>query len=107
MANQAFIPFDLPATRATARAAAATAERASLAAAELHRPMRIVSLALEDEMRGWLRAVGIEEGEQVTLLRRAAFGGPIHVRTSAGGEFALHRSLAKAIFVGEDTESAA
>ena len=57
--------------------------------------------ALEVELTDWLRAVGIAEGEQVTILRRAAFGGPIHVRTGSGGEFALHRSLARSILVRE------
>lgn len=57
--------------------------------------------ALEAELAEWLRAVGIAEGEQVTVLRRGAFGGPIHVRTGSGGEFALHRSLARSILVRE------
>ena len=50
-------------------------------------------------MAGWLRAVGIGERERVTVLRRAAFGGPIHVRTSSGGEFALHRALAASVII--------
>jgi ferrous iron transport protein A len=57
----------------------------------------VVELALEPEMAAWLRAVGIRERENVTVLRRAAFGGPIHVRTSSGGEFALHRALAASV----------
>lgn len=46
---------------------------------------------------GWLRAVGIFEGEEVVVLRRAAFGGPLHLRTGSGGEFALDRTLASSI----------
>jgi ferrous iron transport protein A len=57
----------------------------------------VVELALEREMADWLRAVGISERERVTVLRRAAFGGPIHVRTSSGGEFALHAALAASV----------
>jgi|ERR1700722_9658163 ferrous iron transport protein A len=57
----------------------------------------ITELILEAEVAAWLRAVGIREGEQVTVLRRAAFGGPIHLRTSSGGEFALHQSLAASV----------
>jgi ferrous iron transport protein A len=57
----------------------------------------IASLELEPDMAAWLSAVGIGRGERVTVLRRAAFGGPIHVRTAAGGEFAIARSLARAI----------
>jgi ferrous iron transport protein A len=59
----------------------------------------VLELALEPEMAGWLRAVGISEREHVTVLRRAAFGGPIHVRTSSGGEFALHRALAASVLM--------
>src|SRR4051812_673175 len=58
---------------------------------------RVVALDLDDELRAWISAVGISEGERVTVLRRAIFGGPIHVRTGAGGEFALNRQLAKSI----------
>ena len=56
--------------------------------------------ALDADLAAWLRAVGIAEGSRVTVLRRAVFGGPLHVRVSTGGEFALHRSLARAIRVG-------
>jgi ferrous iron transport protein A len=74
--------------------------------------VEVVELALEAEMSAWLRAVGISEGELVTVLRAGAFGGPIHVRTGSGGEFALHRSLAASVMtkisavsspVGEET----
>ncbi len=71
---------------------------------------RIVELALEADLAAWLRAVGISEGERVTVLRRASFGGPIHVRTGSGGEFALHRALARNVIarpVSRDEESSA
>jgi ferrous iron transport protein A len=55
------------------------------------------TLAIEEDVAAWLRAVGISEGERVTVLRSAAFGGPIHVRTGSGGEFALHRALAASV----------
>src|SRR5437879_5190530 len=77
----------------------------TLAAIDLARPAVVVALEIEDEMRAWLRAVGIREGERVTVLRRAVFGGPIHVRTSSGGEFALNRQLAKAIVLRASSES--
>jgi ferrous iron transport protein A len=60
---------------------------------------RIVELTMEGDLAAWLRAVGVGEGEEVEVLRHAAFGGPIHVRTSAGGEFALNRALAQRILV--------
>ena len=56
--------------------------------------VRIVSAKLEAEVAGWLSAVGLDDGEEVTVLRRAAFGGPLHVRTSSGGEFAVAKEFA-------------
>jgi ferrous iron transport protein A len=110
MANQAsfFIPL-APTTHDVASGAHARRDsQPNLAAVELRTPVRIVALAVDAETRAWLRAVGISEGERVVPLRRAVFGGPIHVRTGSGGEFALHRGLAKAILVanavGEDSD---
>jgi ferrous iron transport protein A len=68
-----------------------------LAHAPKGRAVRIVGVDLDDDQAAWLAAVGIGMGEVVTVLRRAALGGPIHVRTSAGGELALGRPLAGAI----------
>jgi Fe2+ transport system protein FeoA len=59
----------------------------------------VCELALESELAAWLRAVGIGEGDTVSVLRAGAFGGPLHVRNSVGGEFALNRQLAKSILV--------
>jgi len=59
----------------------------------------IVRLAQDDEHAAWLRAVGMHEGAEVTVLRRAPFGGPLHLRSSDGGEFAIHRALARCIEV--------
>ena len=50
----------------------------------------------------WLRAVGLFEGTHVTLLRRAPMGGPLHLRTHAGAEFAVDRQLARAVAVEVD-----
>lgn len=57
--------------------------------------------ALEGDAREleWLRAIGLFEGQRVRVLRRALFGGPLHVRVGSGGEFAVDRSLAKSIRV--------
>jgi ferrous iron transport protein A len=54
--------------------------------------------AAEDEL-GWLRAIGLFEGQRVTVLRRAPWGGPLHVRVSSGGEFAVDRAIATEIDV--------
>jgi Fe2+ transport system protein FeoA len=59
----------------------------------------VTGLKLEAELAAWLRAVGIGEGDRVDVLRAGAFGGPLHVRNAAGGEFALNRQLAKSILV--------
>lgn len=60
---------------------------------------RVSAINLGEAEAAWVRAVGIYEGELVSVLRRAAFGGPLHVRTGCGGEFALDRALAAAIEV--------
>lgn len=59
----------------------------------------VASIVLDPDQAAWLAAVGIREGDRLTVLRRAAFGGPLHVRTSSGGEFAIARSLSLAILV--------
>jgi ferrous iron transport protein A len=72
-----------------------------LAAATIGRPVRIVATNVDDAARGWLAAVGLHEGEEVVVLRHAALGGPLHVRTAAGGEFAIARHLAGQLEVEE------
>jgi Fe2+ transport system protein FeoA len=51
------------------------------------------------DAQAWLAAVGIARGEHVKVLRRAPFGGPLHIRTGNGGEFAIDATLAQAILV--------
>lgn len=65
----------------------------------------VVSVALEVEIVRWLEAIGIGAGDRVTVLRRAAFGGPIHLRTQAGGEFAVDRVLAASIYLARSPHS--
>jgi ferrous iron transport protein A len=65
----------------------------------LSSPARIVALHLDVNAACRVRAVGVFEDEIITVLRRAPFGGPLHVRTSSGGEFALDRRIADAIEV--------
>ncbi len=68
---------------------------------------RVDAVRLDADVSAWLAAVGIAKGENVVVLRRAAFGGPIHVRTGSGGEFAVARALARAITVdGAATDEA-
>ncbi len=65
------------------------------------------TISLDADVSAWLAAVGIAAGESIVVLRRAAFGGPIHVRTGSGGEFAVARALAKSITMREETSRAA
>jgi ferrous iron transport protein A len=60
---------------------------------------RIAALDVDATLARRLRAVGVFEDEAIVVLRRGAFGGPVHVRTSSGGEFALDRRIAMAIEV--------
>lgn len=71
----------------------------SLASAAVGQPLRIARVALDADVASWLGAVGLAEGEELVVLRRAALGGPLHVRTAAGGEFAVARELASQIAV--------
>ncbi len=61
--------------------------------------VRITSVDLEGEAATWLAAVGLHEGEELVVLRRAVLGGPLHVRTEGGGEFAVAREVARHIGV--------
>ena len=61
--------------------------------------MRVRRLALPADEAAWLSAVGVAEGEVLIVLRRAPFGGPLHVASSLGGELAIGLSLAENILV--------
>jgi ferrous iron transport protein A len=75
------------------------AVRVMLATALPGQRVRIVGIAQEEDLAAWLRAVGMHEDAEVTVLRRAPFGGPMHLRSRDGGEFAIHRALARCIEV--------
>ena len=75
----------------------------------LHTVARIASMALDAAVAHRLRAVGVFEDESIVVLRRASFGGPLHVRTSSGGEFAIDRRIASEIeieIVSDEAEAA-
>lgn len=59
----------------------------------------VVDVTLPPEQAGWLAAVGLEPGVEVRVLRRASFGGPLHVQTDDAGQFAVAAELAAAILV--------
>jgi ferrous iron transport protein A len=63
---------------------------------------RVADVVAEADLAAWLTALGIGAGERVTVLRRAILGGPLHVRTASGGEFALDARLARAIVLARE-----
>lgn len=70
-----------------------------LADALVGKRVRIARVDLDGEAAAWIGAVGLHEGEELIVLRRAALGGPLHVRTTSGGEFAVAREVALHITV--------
>ena len=76
----------------------------SLADAVTGRRVRITRVSLDGEAAAWIGAVGLHEGEELVVLRRAALGGPLHVRTGGGGEFAVARDVALLIAVVDAAE---
>ena len=65
------------------------------------RRAHVTALALAEREASWLRAVGLGEGVEVTVLRKAPFGGPLHLRTGAGAELAVDLALARHVEVKE------
>ncbi|XYH97010.1 FeoA family protein [Sorangium sp. So ce1128] len=59
----------------------------------------VIEVGLDAELAGWLGAMGLGSGQTLTVIRRAAFGGPLHVRTGSGGELAINAGLARSILV--------
>ncbi len=57
----------------------------------------IASLELPPHERAWIDALGLSPGREVTVLRRAALGGPLHVRVDTGAEFAIDAELARSV----------
>lgn len=65
----------------------------------------ITALRMSEREAAWLRAIGLGEGVEVTVLRRAPLGGPLHVRVSGGAELAVDRELARKVELGEQAPS--
>lgn len=59
--------------------------------------MRLEGMDVDADVFASLDAMGLAVGDVATVIRRAAFGGPLHVRTSCGAEFAVSRSVASSI----------
>lgn len=92
------VEWDLVPPTSAARAEGG-AGACTLAALEIGVAARVIAVSLEDDLLRWLAAIGIACGDRVTVLRRAPFGGPIHLRAHTGGEFAVDRALAQRIRV--------
>jgi ferrous iron transport protein A len=75
------------------------ADERMLVDVKIGEPVVVVRVDIDSELRGWLAGVGIVEGEEMTLLRRAMLGGPLHVRLAEGGELAVARDVASRIVV--------
>lgn len=73
----------------------------NLAQLALRVPAHVVAVRTDAEVAHWLAAVGLFEGVRVEVVRRALWGGPLHVRTAEEGEFAVAVSLAATIDVEE------
>jgi ferrous iron transport protein A len=58
---------------------------------------RIVRILADASTTHYLRCFGLREGETAAVLRRALFGGPLHLERGCGGEFALAYALAALI----------
>jgi ferrous iron transport protein A len=78
-----------------------SAASTTLASVALRTRVRVTATRLDADQAAWIAAVGISSGEEVEVLRRAALGGPLHVRTASGGEFAVAREIATCIDVVE------
>ena len=59
----------------------------------------VASLDLAPEERDEVEAVGLSPGSTVTVLRRAPFGGPLHVRVDTGAELALGAAIAARVML--------
>ena len=73
----------------------------SLSTLATGRRAHVTALALAEREASWQRAVGLGECVDVTVLRRAPFGGPLHLRTGAGAELAVDLALARHVEVKE------
>lgn len=71
----------------------------SLASLSPDHSAAITALRMAEREAAWLRAIGLGEGNTVTVLRRAPLGGPLHVRVSGGAELAVDRELARLVEV--------
>ena len=61
--------------------------------------MRIIHIRTKDSCAAYLSAIGIGEGDEIEVVRRAPFGGPVQVRLPQGAEFMVGKDVAERITV--------
>ncbi|MCG5054472.1 MAG: ferrous iron transport protein A [Myxococcales bacterium] len=61
--------------------------------------VRICGFTLPETERRWIESLGLCQGEDLMVLRKGVFGGPLHVRTGVGAEFAIAEAQAAGIRV--------
>lgn len=65
----------------------------------LFQPAIVHSFSLDSSIESAVRAMGLELGRSVLVLRRAAFGGPLHLRLHWATEIAIDRAVAAGVNV--------
>ena len=101
MAQSTTLPARAPGLASTAalgRSGIVT-RSAALSAWPIGCPGRVAAVGVGGREEAFLRAVALVDGEIITVLRRAGFGGPLHVRVESGAEFAIDRTLSDAITI--------
>jgi ferrous iron transport protein A len=76
-----------------------TSETCLLTDIALGEEASIAALDTDASTQHYLRSVGLREGDVVVVVRKGALGGPLHVRSQCGGDFALARDVAELIAV--------
>lgn len=76
--------------------------RGTLADRALGEEVFVRAVRVDERDARWLAAAGLFVGQGVRVLRRAAFGGPLHVRVASGGDFAIDRALSALIDVAPE-----
>jgi Fe2+ transport system protein FeoA len=61
--------------------------------------VKILHIRTKDSCAAYLSAMGIGEGDEVEVVRRAPFGGPVQVRLPQGAEFVVGNDVAERITV--------
>lgn len=61
--------------------------------------LKIVQMTLDPKTKDLVRSLGIDVGDDITILRRSPFGSLLHVRMNYGAEFAIEDITARSIII--------